>query len=241
MPTDYRSKASPILRLRATPNTTAAVLARVPPETLLHTDRMVDGELVTGFDDPHTPEPAHHTRGWVHVTGYTEPAGAHHTIDAYASLAWLVREDPPAGLTFLHTPRISRERFRAVLAHSPALPEADACYDICVSTGLDPAVALAFFRHESSYGTQGRAIATRNWGNIRRSQGRAKAVVNGFAMYASWADSLADWCELIKARYVGHGLTTVEAAIPVYAPSSDGNAPARYIAAVRAAVAAWEE
>lgn len=146
------------------------------------------------------------------------------------------------GLLFVHPPRITAATFARVLhaAHSPAAPDAAALFAIPVAYGLDPALALAFFGHESRFGTQGIAVKTRNWGNLRRSQGRALRVQGGWAWYATWADSLADWCTLIQHRYVGRGLDTPAKALPVYAPSSDGNAPARYAAAVAAMVARWQ-
>ncbi len=144
-------------------------------------------------------------------------------------------------LLFVSTPRISADQFARVLlrAGSPAAPGAIPIYGNIVGTGLDPAIALAFFAHESTYGRYGIAARSLNWGNLRRGA-RAYKIESNFAFYRSWGDSLADWCELILGRYVGRGLTTVERAIPVYAPSSDGNAPARYIAQVRQLVAAWE-
>ncbi len=145
-----------------------------------------------------------------------------------------------SGLTFIAPPRIAADAFARVLATgaSPAAPDAAALYAICAGHGLDPAVALAFFAHESRYGTRGVAARSRNWGNLRRGR-RAYAVADGFAYYRAWPDSLRDWCDLIIARYVAQGLATVELALPVYAPSSDGNAPARYVAIVRALVASW--
>jgi hypothetical protein len=144
-------------------------------------------------------------------------------------------------LTFVAAPRISAGQFARVLlrAGSPAAEQAETLYGICVDYGLDPAIALAFFAHESTYGKFGVARRSLNWGNLRRGA-RAYAHLGGFAYYHDWADSLRDWCELILGRYVGRGLATVERAIPVYAPSSDGNAPARYVAFIRRVVAAWE-
>lgn len=144
-------------------------------------------------------------------------------------------------LTFISPPRISAAAFAAVLAaaHSPAAPEAAALYQIPASLKLDPAIALAFFQHESTYGTAGAARQTLNWGNLR-SGPRQLRVQGGFAVYATWADGLRDWCDLILHRYVAQGLTTVRTALPVYAPSSDGNAPGRYADAVIAAVLAWQ-
>jgi hypothetical protein len=138
--------------------------------------------------------------------------------------------------------RIAPAVFAGVLAavNSPAAPDAAALYEIPLSWGLDPAVALAFFRHESRCGTQGVAVRTRNWGNLRKGQGNHLRNAEGWAWYATWADGLRDWCTLIATVYVPRGHTTVETIVPVYAPSSDGNVPAAYIAAVRADVARWQ-
>jgi hypothetical protein len=145
------------------------------------------------------------------------------------------------GLLFVHAPRMSAESFARVLFRngSPAAVAAADLYAIICSYDLDPAVALAFFAHESTYGKYGVAARSLNWGNLRRGP-RAYKVAGGFGYYHSWTDSLRDWCELITNRYVARGLVKVEQTIPVYAPSSDGNAPARYIAFVRRLVEGWE-
>lgn len=152
--------------------------------------------------------------------------------------------------TLQSPPRISPAQFAEVLrlAGSPALAEnvGDALWHIVVSYGLDPAIALAFFQHESSYGKAGLARVTQNWGNVRRSpsgRGVVRTIPGRgpFAHYQSWADSLRDWCEIILGPvYIGNGLTTVSKITPVYAPSSDGNRPASYARAVNTAVATWE-
>jgi hypothetical protein len=144
-------------------------------------------------------------------------------------------------LTFRQAPRMSAASFARVLqrAGSPAAPDAANLYAIIVAYGFDPAVALAMFAHESTYGRYGVANRSLNWGNLRHGP-RAYKIESGFGFYHNWADSLRDWCELIRDRYVARGLTTVEAVVPVYAPSTDGNVPARYIAQVTQLVAAWE-
>jgi hypothetical protein len=115
------------------------------------------------------------------------------------------------GLLFVHTPRMSAESFARVLSRnsSPAAGTAADLYTIICSYNLDPAVALAFFAHESTYGKYGVAARSLNWGNLRRGA-RAYKVAGGFGYYHSWADSLRDWCELISSRYVARGLATVE-------------------------------
>ncbi len=163
---------------------------------------------------------------------------------ARTSLLWSVIY--VAELFFVAAPRMSGESFARVLArgNSPAASAAAELYAIIVGShegspyGLDPAIALAFFGHESTYGRYGVANRSLNWGNLRRGS-RAYKVESGFGFYRSWADSLRDWCDLISSRYVARGLVSVELAIPVYAPSADGNAPARYIAFVHRLVESW--
>ncbi len=145
-------------------------------------------------------------------------------------------------LTVQAAPRISATQFARVLdrAKSPAASDAAALYRIPLGRGLDPAVALAFFAHELTYGTAGVAVRSRNWGNLRRGP-RALYVANGFAYYAHWTDSLSDWTDLIATTYIARlGLTTVKTILERYAPSSDGNAPARYAAIVATLVARWQ-
>lgn len=148
-------------------------------------------------------------------------------------------------LTFRSQPRISQQQFTRVLERfqSPCAPMAAECYEIIVSNGLDPAVALAFFAHESTFGTRGVAVETRNWGNVRTPVKAERTVgthPRNFAIFRSWQDGLRDWCERINERYIGQrNLHTVEQAIPVYAPSTDGNNERVYIDHVHRLVADW--
>jgi len=50
---------------------------------------------------------------------------------------------------------------------SPAEGSAPALYDLGVQYGIDPVFALAFFMHESSFGTQGEATKSLSLGNLR--------------------------------------------------------------------------
>ncbi len=149
------------------------------------------------------------------------------------------------GLAFKSAPRISQESFTAILqrAGSPAAAEGATIYTAITSYGLDPAVALAFFQHESSF-CQAGACANgdlHNWGMLRRAvkPERAAGSSGGFVRYASWEDGIRDWCELILFRYVNRGMETVEKVVPIYAPSSDNNAPSAYINTIRRVVASW--
>jgi hypothetical protein len=102
---------------------------------------------------------------------------------------------------------------------------------------IDDVFALAFFLHESTFGTTGVARFTRSLGNIICS-GYATCFA-GFRSYASWQVGAWDWFRLIKYEYLPRGLTTVETIVPVYAPASDGNDPASYVASVLQAAATW--
>ena len=44
--------------------------------------------------------------------------------------------------------------------HSPAVGKGQALYDLGVKYGIDPVYALAFFWHESRFGTTGEARVT---------------------------------------------------------------------------------
>jgi hypothetical protein len=134
-------------------------------------------------------------------------------------------------------PTISRTTFRDFLRemNSPALPEADKMFDACLQEGCDPALALAFFEHESSGGKEGVAVNTRSIGNIRCTPGYECYNTEGngsFRKYKTWTDSVKDWARLLK-EYRDNGLRTLEQIIPVYAPSEDNNDPDAYIRGVK--------
>ncbi len=125
-----------------------------------------------------------------------------------------------------------------VAANSRAAGTGQALYDLSVKYGIDDAYALAFFEHESTFGTTGVARATLSLGNIRCSEGYQ--CIEGFRAYQTWQEGYEDWYKLIRDLYIGQwGLRTVEQIVPKYAPSSDGNDVAGYIAAVEKAVSMW--
>jgi hypothetical protein len=188
-------------------------------------------------------------------TAHTLARPAPPAAEVVPPAAPLGQEASSGSLTFKSPPRISREMFAQLLYQgtggggpSPAAPEADKLYDIIVGYELDPAVALAFFAQESQFCTTG-ICASHNmhsWGGQRaafrpeRSAGIVHSSLYGpFVSYANWEDGVHDWCELILYGYVGRGLDTVAAAIPVYAPEFDNNDPAVYINNVHRRVAVW--
>lgn len=134
---------------------------------------------------------------------------------------------------------ISLETFQHFLKQgdSPALAEAASMYNACMRLFCDPAVALAFFQHESSMGRQGIAAETRSLGNIRCVAGtpcRTTSNNGSFKLYASWTDGVIDWVILIRETYATKWkLYSLEQIIPRYAPSADNNNPTGYINAVK--------
>lgn len=139
-----------------------------------------------------------------------------------------------------HAPSIDAPTIARVLKGygSPAVGAADAIFALGVRYGIDPAFCLAFFIHESTAGTAGVARVTKSVGNIRTTPGYRD--YQGYRQYDSWEEGIDDWYRLINDLYIdGWGLTTVDAIVPVYAPSSDGNNPDGYIATVKSLVAGW--
>ena len=137
-------------------------------------------------------------------------------------------------------PSLSAEFINSVLDHyhSPAAGKGQVLYNDGVKYGIDPAYALAFFMHESSFGTTGVAKVTHSLGNIRASNGYQQ--FEGYRMYKTWEEGFEDWYKLIKVQYIGQWkLTTVDAIVPVYAPGSDNNDVMAYIQAVKNAVDTW--
>ena len=125
-------------------------------------------------------------------------------------------------------------------AHSPAQGTGQALYDLSVRSGINDAYALAFFKHESRYGTTGIAQATLSLGNVRCSSGYR--CIGGYRAYDSWQAGYADWYALILTLYIRQWhLTTPAQIIPVYAPASDNNDPPAYIADVNESVSVWNK
>jgi hypothetical protein len=139
-----------------------------------------------------------------------------------------------------HAPTVDAARIAHILSAygSPAVGAAGTMHDLGVKYGIDPAYCLAFFIHESTAGTAGVARVTKSVGNIRTTPGYRD--YEGYRHYASWEEGIEDWYHLIDQLYIKTwGLTTVDAIVPVYAPTSDGNDPDGYAATVKQLVASW--
>jgi Mannosyl-glycoprotein endo-beta-N-acetylglucosaminidase len=137
------------------------------------------------------------------------------------------------------SPTVAAAKVDTVLcnAGSPACGTGQALYDLSKQYNIDDAVALAFFKHESQYGTLGMARATKSLGNIGCEAGYD--CYQGFASFTSWVQGYRAWYELISGpMYVGSGLTTVSAILAKYdpAPSDD---EASYVSDVEQSVSQY--
>jgi hypothetical protein len=141
-------------------------------------------------------------------------------------------------------PTISADFINKVLASygSPAAGKGQKLYDLGVKYGIDPAFALAFFMHESTFGTRGEAATTMSLGNLRCIPNRPCVDQDrgGYAQMNSWEDGFEIWYQLIRNLYIpAWGATTIEKIIPHYAPSSDNNNELEYIASLKASINSW--
>ena len=141
-------------------------------------------------------------------------------------------------------PTIGAQFINRVLAASgsPARGKGQSLYTLGVKYGIDPVYALAFFLHESRFGTTGEAIITLSLGNERCIQDRPciDQSRGGYAQMYSWEDGFEHWYMLIRYLYIQQWhRVTVDQIIPKYAPSSDHNDVAAYIQAIKHAVDTW--
>lgn len=155
---------------------------------------------------------------------------------------------PEAGLPVLGPPTITVEQIEQVLReyNSPAVGHGREIYDLGVKYGINPAISLAFFIHESGAGSNPAwagwkpdGTTTNNVGNIICTPGWR--CYGRFRDYATWGEGIEDWYKLIKDLYIGEwGRQTVDDIIPKYAPASDNNDEAAYIDSVKRMVEDWQ-
>ena len=139
------------------------------------------------------------------------------------------------------TPCISSSKIENELCNnnSPACGKASFIYNKGIEYGIKPAIALAFYKKESGFGTASKAVVTKSFGNLRYHSG-CEAEHDGFCSYSTYEAGIEDWYDLIKNSnyYFKAGKYTAETIIPVYAPSSENNTQG-YIRDVRNMVSNW--
>lgn len=150
----------------------------------------------------------------------------------------------PGPYSVLGKPTITADFINKVLAsyNSPTAGMGQTLYDLGVRYGIDPVYPLAFFMHESLFGTTGEARSTLSLGNSRCIPDRPCIDQDrgGYAKMNSWQDGFEQWYKLIRNLYVAQwGRVTVDQIIPKYAPNSDGNNEASYIATLKHEIDTW--
>jgi hypothetical protein len=163
---------------------------------------------------------------------------------AFVKAATVVAQ--PATYRVTGPPTVSLPVFEQFLRQrdSPIAPIAAEAYRAVMAAGVDPNFAAAMWWHEGQAGKDGAAKRNRNIGNLRPrrdgSIGRAVDIsFDYFRMYHHWLDGILDWAELMGGPLYRD--LDVRTAISTYAPSSDGNSPEHYIAAVLSIMAALAE
>ncbi len=158
----------------------------------------------------------------------------------------------PGAYSFIRKPTLTAAFIDRVLASygSPAAGQGQALYNLGVKYGIDPAYALAFFMHESTFGTTGEARKTMALGNERCISDRPCVDQDrgGYAQMLSWEDGFDHFYRLIFYGYVygsvtipivGYPCLTIDQTIPVFAPSSDNNDVLGYIGALTHELKTW--
>ena len=138
------------------------------------------------------------------------------------------------------SPSISASQVDAILckANSPACGTGTTLYNYGAQYGVDPAFALAVFRHESNFGTAGVARQNLSLGNLRCIPDAA--CQGGYAAFGSWQQGYSAFYKLISGPlYVQSGLTTPEQILQRYAPVADNNDPSGYASDVEASMRDW--
>jgi len=174
------------------------------------------------------------TQAFASATSATSKASTTLTSNSFVADAHMHTGD----YSVVGQPTITAATINTVLrnAHSPAYGVGQAMYNLSVTYGIDDAFALAFFEHESTFGTRGEARSSLSPGNLRCISGAICR--DAYAWFPSWRAGFEAWYALIRNLYVdAWHLTTVAQIIPRYAPPADNNNDDAYIAAVESSVA----
>lgn len=149
----------------------------------------------------------------------------------------------PTPYSVMGKPTITASFVDQVLSyyHSPAQGQGQALYDLGVKYRIDPAFALSFFGHESTFGTQGEATKSLSLGNLR-CIGRGyedlqPSCQDNYAWFPSWKQGFEAFYRLMAGSlYNAAGLVAPDQIIPRYAPGSDNNDEGAYINAIKKSI-----
>lgn len=157
----------------------------------------------------------------------------------------------PSPYSIVGKPTLTPARINTILSayHSPLSGRGQDIYTTTIKYGIDPALAMGFYLHESSMGTQGEAATTNSWGNLRCVSDAAcintqrQPCQPGQSCYAAFPNGIAGlnrWCVLLMSNlYVGDGRVIVDDIIDRYAPSGDNNNVGGYIWNLKKSTDTW--
>src|SRR5258708_2971832 len=143
--------------------------------------------LMLALTQPHSS-----TQAQTSTLTFSQPS----VVSFSATGSYVVTGKPTISATFIN---------RVLTAYgSPASGKGQALYTLGVKYGIDPVYAMAFFLHESHFGTTGEATVTLSLGNERCIQDRPciDQQLGGYAQMSSWEDGFEQWYRLILYRYV---------------------------------------
>jgi hypothetical protein len=150
-------------------------------------------------------------------------------------------------------PDITEDRFIAILCPKSKITaqEASDMFKAVLDCQVSPLFFLAFFWHESHFGALGvcHEYETHSPGNTRSSRIGVREFVTvpgkgQYVKYDSWRTGTMDACyRLVDPvfQYVKAGAKTIEKILPIWAPASDSNSPARYISSVVDLMNQWSK
>ncbi len=146
----------------------------------------------------------------------------------------------PTPYSVMGKPTVTAAFIDHVLAyyHSPAQGQGQYLYDLALKYSIDPAFALSFFGHESTFGTQGEANKSLSLGNLRcistGYEDLQPSCQDKYAWFPTWKSGFEAFYRLMAGSlYAASGLVVPDQIIPRYAPNSDNNNEAGYISALK--------
>lgn len=149
----------------------------------------------------------------------------------------------PTPYSVMGKPTVTVAFINQVLAyyHSPARGLGQALYDLGVEYHIDPAFALSFFGHESTFGSLGEARSSLSLGNLRcvgaGYEDLQPSCQENYAWFPSWRNGFEAFYRLMAGSlYNASGLVTPDQIIPRYAPGSDNNDEGAYINALKKSI-----
>jgi len=176
-------------------------------------------------------------------TQQSEPASGGSLAEAQSQFSC----DPNNSVVY-GKPCLQKSEYEKILVanSSKAVGYGDKFYELGLEYGVNPELALAFFRQESSMGNLGVALTTKSVGNIICDSSAGACPVNEykpsssrcFCSFTNWEQSIDHFYYYLvnSSIYLPGRKYTVEDIIPIYSPKEDGNNPEQAIANIKTSI-----